>query len=293
MALNEPEEEMGIPEWVVTFGDMMSLLLTFFILLFSMSELKVERFLLASESLREAMGGTGAEVIDDAIGLMPDPVDADLQLQNPGEADGADQSDSSSPPGPPLVERLADAYLENIAGQVQEFIDENELHEILGVDHNSDGVYIRIQAGALFASGEALIAEDNLWILEHLSEVTTSVEVGVVVAGHADNVPMRSGKFLSNWELSAARAAGVARELVAGGLDPLEVRVESYGEYRPLFDNSTSEGRAGNRRVELFYSWSDVLALTRRWSEEVRQATGQPTEESTGAEAEAAPAPGG
>ena len=70
-----PTVEEGAPSWTVTFGDMMSLLLTFFILLFSMSELEMDRFLLASQSLREAMGGTAPEAITDPTGLMPDPVD--------------------------------------------------------------------------------------------------------------------------------------------------------------------------------------------------------------------------
>ena len=84
-----PVEE-GAPLWTVTFGDMMSLLLTFFILLFSMSELKMERFLLASQSLRQAMGGTATENIEDPMGLMPDPVDPDLNLQAPGTTEGTD-----------------------------------------------------------------------------------------------------------------------------------------------------------------------------------------------------------
>jgi chemotaxis protein MotB len=269
-----PEVDEGAPAWTTTFGDMMSLLLTFFILLFSMSELKMDRFLLASQSLREAIGGTAVEAIDDPMGLMPDPVDPDLQMQNPAEAAGTTENDASDGTGTPMAERLAKAYLDDIAKRLEDFIRENNLEDVLRVDHHEDGVYLRIQAGALFASGEAQISPTSRWILKYLSEVTASVDVEVVVTGHADNIPIRSSVFLSNWELSAARAAGVARELVAGGKDPQQIRVESYGEYRPLYDNSTPEGRAGNRRVELFFSWNDVLAMTLKWSEGLERAEG-------------------
>jgi len=76
----------------------------------------------------------------------------------------------------------------------------------------------------------------------------------VIVSGHTDNVPIRSAAFASNWELSAARAAGVARTLVGRGRDPSAVTVEAFGEYRPLATNDTPEGRAQNRRVEVYYS---------------------------------------
>ncbi|MFC1662096.1 flagellar motor protein MotB [Gemmatimonadota bacterium] len=92
------------------------------------------------------------------------------------------------------------------------------------------------------------------------------MEVGVVVSGHADNQPIRSGLFGSNWELSAARAAGVARSLVADGHSPDLVRVESYGEFKPIADNATVEGRAKNRWVELFYARNDVRDAALRWA---------------------------
>jgi len=254
-----PPCEEGAPAWTTTFGDMMSLLLTFFILLFSMSELKMDRFLLAAQSLREAVGGTAEVVIEDPMGLMPDPVDPDLVLENPGSSQGASETQAESQDGvaggsSAWVDALVDAYMKLIASQLQQFVDDNNLKDLLSVEMSGEGVYLRIQTMALFPSGSSVVADQNSWILDKLADVVRDIEFPVAVSGHADNRPISTPEFASNWELSAARAAGVARALVAHGHDPYQLRVESFGEYRPLADNDTPLGRALNRRVELFYS---------------------------------------
>lgn len=259
--ISQPEGEEGAPSWTVTFGDMMSLLLTFFILLFSMSELKIDRFLLASQSLREAMGGTATEEIADPMGLMPDSVDPDLNLQAPGAAETTDGVDVA------LLESFTQNYLELIRERLEEFVEEVGLEETVSVEMREDGVYLRMETVSLFGSGEAAIASIAADILATLSQITQDLNVGVVVAGHADNQPIRSPVFASNWELSAARAAGVARFLVAGGHPPSMVRVESYGEFRPVAENDTPEGRAKNRRVEIVFSRDDVMTAAISWME--------------------------
>lgn len=282
MAPVAPEEvEEGAPLWMATFGDMMSLLLVFFILLYSMSELKVERFLLASQSLNEAMGGTAAEPMDDPMGLMPDPVDPELALQNPGMDPGAmedqgngatpregalDGADGESGESEDWLETFTDAYLEMIAKRLEEFVREEGLEDQVRVAREGEGVYLRIETVVLFGSGEARIRDQGARVLDYLSVITRELDVPVSVSGHADNVPIRTDAFPSNWELSAARAAGVARILVAGGQNPETVRVESYGEFRPVADNASLEGRSRNRRVELFYSRAAVRSAARRWA---------------------------
>lgn len=258
-----PPVEEGAPTWTVTFGDMMSLLLTFFILLFSMSELKMDKFLLASQSLREAMGGTAPEVIDDPMGLMPDPVDPELAMEAPGKTEGSSDAINTD-----LLETFTENYLELIKQKLEEFVVEAGLEETVSVELEKDGVHLRMETVTLFGSGEALIGLDGRDILTSLSGVTQNFNVAVVVAGHADNQPIRSSTFASNWELSAARAAGVARFLVEDGHPPTMLKVESYGEFKPVADNDTAEGRAKNRRVELFFSKDDVMAAAIRWTAE-------------------------
>jgi chemotaxis protein MotB len=138
----------------------------------------------------------------------------------------------------------------------------------------------------LFGSGSGTLNAAGLPMLGYLGEITSSLDVRAVVSGHADNDPISTAQFASNWELSAARAAGVARQLVAYGQDPEMVRVESFGEYRPVASNDTPEGRALNRRVEVFFARSDIIEAARRWA-----ATGEPVPEF--ASSDEAPATGG
>jgi len=89
----------------------------------------------------------------------------------------------------------------------------------------------------------------------------------VNISGHADDQPISTPAFPSNWELSAARAAGVARVMIGAGQPPVLTKVESFGEFDPIADNATAEGRAQNRRVELYYSLEAIRASMDRWAE--------------------------
>ncbi len=235
-----PVEE-GAPSWTMTFGDMMSLLLCFFILLFSMSEIEVEKFRLAAQSLSGAMGGLVAEPVEEPVGLTPDTT-TEVALNDEE-----------------LLEMASDKILDEIEAALRHFIEQNNLEENLVVAREEDGVYLLIQDVALFEPGQAVIHPLNEWIVEHLGLVTMGIGLPFHVSGHTDTIPISNRRFRSNWELSAVRAAGVARTLVAMGQDPLLVKVEAFGEFRPVASNDTPEGRGRNRRVELFYSRQDVL----------------------------------
>lgn len=267
-----PPVEEGAPTWVVTFGDMMSLLLTFFILMFSMSELKRERFLLASQSLREAMGSTAEVPAEDPVGLMPDPVDPELELANPGMNNGATAAlvDGENP-GEDPIDVFTSAYMAMIEQRLRELVEASGLGpESVEVVTEEDGVYLRIRDAALFATGEAIVRTEARELIASLSQVTSELGVPTIVSGHADSRPISTAAFPSNWELSAARAAGVARVLVAGGQDPETVRVQSFGEHRPVADNATAEGRARNRRVEVFFSRDAIRDIALQLDRESR-----------------------
>ena len=241
MTTTEAPVEEGAPSWTMTFGDMMSLLLCFFILLFSMSELEVEKFRLASQSLSSAMGGFVAEPVEEPVGILPDTT-TEVVLD---EAQ--------------VLEIVSDQKLDEIAAALSYFVEQNELDEYLVVSREDHGVRLLIQDVALYEPGNAEIHPDNEWIIEHLGLVTLNIDLPFHVSGHTDTIPISNRRFRSNWELSAVRAAGVARTLVGMGQDPLQVRVEAFGEFRPISTNDTPEGRAQNRRVELFFSRQDVL----------------------------------
>ena len=231
-----PPEE-GAPTWMVTFGDMMALLLTFFILLFSMSEIEVDKFREAAKSLHEGFGSSTVDFGENQ------PVATPLTSDTTG----------------PGVAVPVDDQLDEIATALETFAIENGLETSLLVDRTDEGVYLRINDAALFQSGFADVEPDRLWIIEKLSLITSAVDFPVNVAGHSDNTQINGGRYESNWELSAARAAGVARALVDLGHNGAEVQVTAFGEYRPIASNETAEGRSQNRRVDLFYSRQSAL----------------------------------
>lgn len=273
-----PPAEEGAPLWMATFGDMMSLLLVFFILLFSMSELKVDKFLIASQSLREAVGGTERDPIENPMGLMPDPVDPDLELANPGLTEGATAADGvgdgemdglGGALGFAVSETLAEEQIDDMVEQIMTFIEQYELEETLIVTRDLSGLRLQVQAGALFRPGIGTIEPGTEWIIEFIADLTNDIGIPVIVSGHADNRPISTPQFASNWELSAARAAGVARQLAVSGHDATRIVVESYGENKPVADNSTDEGRAQNRRVEFFYSRKAIADAIHEWRAQI------------------------
>ncbi|MGI9628810.1 MAG: OmpA/MotB family protein [Longimicrobiales bacterium] len=229
------EVEEGSPAWMMTFGDMMSLLLTFFILMFSMSTIEVEKFKAAAESLAESLGDANA-------GILPGGTVAVAPPRPPGE----------------VRKEIVDAEMESVADQLQQFIQENRLEDHVVVAQENHGVFLRMQNQALFPPGSAGIAEASVAIVEQLGSMLDQMDLPVKVSGHTDNVPIRSAVFPSNWELSAARAAGVARILVAQGHDPSVVSVEAFGEHNPVATNDTPAGRGQNRRVELYFARTAV-----------------------------------
>ena len=250
----DPPEE-GAPAWMLTFGDMMSLLLTFFILLYSMSEVEVEQFRLASLSIREALGADDGEQLISDVGPAPGSI---VPLAAPAAAPTPQPRTIET--APKELSEATEAALEEIRRQLEGFVAENRLQDMVAVTKESGGVFLRIRDMALFTPGSTQLEAASVAVIEQLGDMTKSFMAPVIVAGHTDNVPIRSPIFASNWELSAARAAGVARVLVDRGHQADRVTVEAYGQHRPLASNDTPEGRAQNRRVELHYSRQNIEA---------------------------------
>ncbi|NLI30123.1 MAG: OmpA family protein [Nitrospiraceae bacterium] len=121
----------------------------------------------------------------------------------------------------------------------------------IAVNNEQRGIVITFSDTALFTSGSADVRPEADGVLSRIADKLKTTPGRVFIEGHTDNVPISSGRFHSNWELSAARASSVLHALVGKGLDPHRFTISGYGEYRPLSSNETPEGRAQNRRVEL------------------------------------------
>ncbi|MFQ5473660.1 MAG: flagellar motor protein MotB [Dehalococcoidia bacterium] len=219
-----PEAAGGAPMWMVTYGDLMSLLLTFFVLLLSFSAIVEEDF-------QKALAAIRAEILFlDFESQKPSIVPPVIQAYE----SGASRMRSAA-------ERIRDAAAAVALDQQVTAVEETE------------GLRITIEAPVLFGSGQATLREEASVILRPILDEIIAMPNPIVVEGHTDNVPIRTARFPTNWELSAARAIAVARFFIdVGGMQPKRVAVAGYGEYQPIASNETAEGRAKNRRVELF-----------------------------------------
>lgn len=217
---------------MTTYGDMVTLLLCFFIMLFAFSNLNVERFRAIMSSLQGALGVLDAGVTimsADAVAGADSPR-AELMVLNPREID--DTQD--------LLDRL------------EVFRRESGLQEAFSLEMSERGVVIHFTDRVLFDVGRADLRADAMPILVALAETLRDWPNPIRVEGHTDNVPIQNNLYPSNWELSTARASRVVRYLVErGGLSPDRLSAAGYGEYRPVASNDTAEGRARNRRVDV------------------------------------------
>ena len=230
-----PECEECLPAWLAAFGDLMSLLLCFFVLLLSMSSMDAKKISEAIGSLSGAMsvleGGTQTEISKKRM-LESTPIDS--------------QDETSEE-----VNRVQAAV-----GDANEMMEKGHGPAIT-LDDAQEGFVIKLPASLLFKPGSATIEnEDALLFLKRVAliieELPTTTEVSV--QGHTDNKgPGTKSPFKDNWELSSARAISVLQELLLDGVSPKRVSSAGFAEFKPLATNATASGREKNRRVELHF----------------------------------------
>ena len=202
-----PDGDEEGENWFITFGDLMALLLCFFILLAAVSTFHLDKYKEISQKLSQAMGA---------------------QQKTPAKTQ-------------------VDVLREEMEGLLQS----PDLAEDIEVRDMDQGVAVDIRGGLLFPSASAQLHQEAKPILGSLAAKLSESGFYVKVEGHTDNMPINSQVYPSNWELSAARAAAVARYLISEGVQPERLTIIGYGETRPRAGNDTEEGRALNRRVSL------------------------------------------
>lgn len=236
----EDEPKKGAPAYMSTYGDMMTLLLTFFILLFSMSSVDASKFRSFIDSFPGANGLLeGGEVLLNDTGMLGNGVE-----RFPQEA----VKEASDYP-------VNEKSMKAIKQDLEEFVHNEKLEYKVGVEQQGDEIILRFEDMLLFDLGKASIKPAAIPILSTIgTELNNYIKKGyyLKIEGHTDNLPIQTTQFPSNWELSAARAIAVAKCFIEDmDFDPTYVSTEGFGEYKPIGDNSTKEGRAMNRRVEI------------------------------------------
>lgn len=259
----EDEAPKGAPAWQATFADLMNLLLCFFVLLFSMSTVDAQKFELIAASFSQTFSvlSGGASAIGDGL-LVSNGVSQLNELAEYINSMGAPASEDGmegfgSDVGKDELEAEFEAQQlkesEELAERIQEAIDEQKLDKEIDVNFTSQYVLLTMNGALLFDSGKSQIREDAIPILEKVAKILDRyAQHTIEVEGHTDNVPIHNDRFANNNELSSARALAVFDYLEENtSLNPANIKHSGRGEYIPIADNSTEEGRAKNRRVEI------------------------------------------
>lgn len=263
----------GSPAWMTTFSDLMNLLLCFFVLLFSMSTVDEEKYnqLLASISSAFSILDGGASSIGDGV-LVSNGVsqlnELDQYINSTGNTadntvDSEDYNDfehgeqlTDAEKFEQMLEEIEKHNLtanEQLAEIVEEAVTEAGLTEKIDVSFTSQYVELSLKGALLFDSGKAELKDSCLPVMERVAVILERYAGSTIeVEGHTDIRPISSAKFANNNELSSARALSVFDYLVENtNIDPADIKHSGRGEYVPIADNSTEEGRAKNRRVEI------------------------------------------
>ena len=234
-ALDEEDDSSGA--WIVTFADMMTLILVFFILLYTISDFEDEAYKQLVESVTILDGdGNQISIIDYATksGRNPEPLSKieDVLGMNP-----ADQ----------VVETLKPA----IVAELESMVDHSDLNDSVDLAFDGDIITLQIDGRFLFDSGRAELKDEARIIFANLAEIfRENADYRIAIRGHTDDLSIETVQFPSNWELSAVRATTVLRYFIIQGIDPERMSATGYADFIPLVANDTPENRARNRRVE-------------------------------------------
>ncbi|MCR4748328.1 MAG: flagellar motor protein MotB [Lachnospiraceae bacterium] len=255
----------GAPAWQSTFADLMNLLLCFFVLLFSMSNMDAEKFeaLAASFSNTFSIFSAGGSSFDDGLLIsngMSQLNQLDNYISNVGAA-AEEKSDSSELQEEEDEEESLSAKLEEeglkeseeMAEKIQEALEEVGKSKEVDVTFTSQYVLMTLKGSVLFDSGKAELKQEAMPTIAQIGVILERYgEYGIEIEGHTDNVPMMGGKYENNDVLSSYRALSLFNYLTSNtNIDPATIKHSGRGEYAPIADNSTPEGRSKNRRIEI------------------------------------------
>jgi chemotaxis protein MotB len=239
-----PLDHENLERWMISYADFITLLFAFFVVMYAISSVNEGKYRVLSDTLVEAFNERPKELQPIKI---PNAVTADSNvLLNPDEPSPGPQSLVDLPKS-----GTNDATLGEIADdfekQLQPMIDK----DLINITRNDNWIEIEINTSLLFDIGSAELEDDALPVLRRLAATLKRYPNQIQVEGFTDNLPISNQLYPSNWELSAARAASVVHLFSTADVKPERMAAIGYGEYRPIADNTTPEGRRKNRRVVL------------------------------------------
>lgn len=248
----------GSPAWMATFSDLMNLLLCFFVLLFAMSTIDevAQEQIVASFSQTFSVFDKGASAIGDGVLISNGTSqlsELDEYINSTGKLAEGEIVDDDVAAAQEQLEEAQMEESEELAEKIQEAVDEKDMGKEIDIEITSQYVQLTLKGALLFDSGSTLLKDEAKPVLDQVGLILERYAEGTIeIEGHTDNVPMSGAKYSNNNELSSGRALSVFDYLLSvTNLDPANVKHSGRGEYVPVADNSTAEGRTRNRRVEI------------------------------------------
>ena len=242
-------EEDNHERWLISYADFITLLFAFFVVMYSISSVNEGKYRVLSDALVTSFSSPGgaSPIFDKTGDKKIQPVKIDEKIEAPALETDADKSERERE-----IEEIIE--LNEISGKIEKQFYKEISNENISVKSNDDWIEVEIKSSLLFRSGVASLNPDAIPIIADLAQIIAEYNNPVQVEGFTDNIPINNEQFSSNWELSSSRAVAVLEVLINNGMEPESLAAIGYGEFQPIADNSTAEGRKENRRVALIIS---------------------------------------
>lgn len=239
---HRPEEHENNERWLVSYADFITLLLALFVVMYAFSQVNGDKNRLLAESLASAFDAQRDRRIAEPLPVpVPVPVPAPVPLIEDRQAIRKARHFAET-------QRRQQERMESIAHDLMSTFAPLVENGQVRVIQSNRGLGVEISASVLFAPGQATVQENSSRLLEAIAQVLKNDDYAIQVEGHTDNIPI-TGKFPSNWELSAVRASSVVRLLIDSGVGATRLTAVGHGENVPVDSNDSEEGRTRNRRV--------------------------------------------
>ncbi|MCW8900196.1 MAG: flagellar motor protein MotD [Gammaproteobacteria bacterium] len=236
-----PHESENTDRWMVSYADFVTLLFAFFVVMYAISSINEGKYRVLSDTMTEAFKVSPKSPDPIQVGKEPTAIKANEQgseIIKPVQILPKPQRTYARE-----MKQIADT----VSKSVQPLIDKG----LIKITQHKLWVEIEMNTSILFSSADSELAEEAFPALKALAGVLKTLPNSIDVEGHTDNLPISNDQFPSNWELSAARAASVVHLFTRYGVSPQRLSSIGYAEYRPIADNTTSDGRLRNRRVKV------------------------------------------
>lgn len=254
------EEHENHERWLVSYADFITLLFAFFVVMYAVSSVNEGKYRVLSDSMLAAFRSPTKSIMPIQVGnIVKSPSGTAVELPPMAQNRTIEPTRRTPRSGGPLQAEpgqsgeadAAQAALHKVANDLARAFQALIAEDLVSIREGRLWLELEIRSAVLFESGSAQIRDGALPVVDQVVDILAGVPNSVRVEGYTDDVPISNGQYRSNWDLSAARAGSMVHRLLDQGIDPLRLSLAGYGEYRPIADNATADGRSRNRRVVL------------------------------------------